>query len=90
MNTSSQKRLVRHRRIRSRLSGTAACPRLSVYRSNAYIYAQVIDDTTGKTLASAHDMKAKKGNKVDHARQVGTEIARKTQDLGIKNVVFDR
>lgn len=58
--TSLQKRLARHRRIRTRIQGTAELPRLNIYRSNAFIYAQIIDDSTGKTLASAHDIKVKK------------------------------
>lgn len=86
----SQKRIVRHKRIRSRISGTAVCPRLAVYRSNAQIYAQLIDDVAGKTLASAHDMKSKKGSKIDNARTVGAEIAKKAQTAGIKTCVFDR
>ena len=88
--TSAQKRTARHRRIRMRVTGTAERPRLSVYRSNASIYAQLIDDTTGLTLASAHDMEAKKGTKIEHARQVGEEIAAKATKAGIKTVVFDR
>lgn len=88
--TSSQKRISRHKRIRARITGTATCPRLSVYRSNAYIYAQLIDDVASKTLVSAHDTQIKKGTKLDHARAVGTEIAKKAEAAGIKTVVFDR
>ena len=62
--TLSEKRIKRHKRIRARISGTAVCPRLAVYRSNAQIYAQIIDDVAGVTIASAHDMETKKGNKV--------------------------
>lgn len=91
MNLSqSQKRIARHKRIRSRISGTAVCPRLAVYRSNAQIYAQLIDDVAGLTLASAHDMESKKGTKIELARSVGTEIAKKAQAAGIKTIVFDR
>lgn len=82
----SQKRIVRHKRIRSRISGTAVCPRLAVYRSNAQIYAQLIDDVAGKTLASAHDMKSKKGSKIDNARTVGAEIAKKLKLLVSRRV----
>ncbi len=88
--TTSEKRIARHKRIRSTISGTAKCPRLSVYRSNAYIYAQIIDDVAGKTLAGAHDTEVKKGTKLEHARAVGTEIAKKAEAAGIKTVVFDR
>ena len=88
--TSHQKRAIRQRRIRARISGTATCPRLAVYRSNASIYAQMIDDVAGKTLASANDMKAKKGNKTDRARLVGADIAKKAQAAGITHCVFDR
>lgn len=88
--TSHEKRLSRHKRIRSRISGTAVCPRLAVYRSNAYIYAQLIDDVAGKTLASAHDTETKKGNKLERAQKVGTEIAKKAETAGIKTCVFDR
>lgn len=88
--SSSQKRISRHKRIRARISGTSECPRLSVYRSNAFIYAQLIDDVTNKTLASAHDTEAKKGTKLERARKVGTEIAKKAEEAGIKTVVFDR
>lgn len=88
--SQSEKRIKRHKRIRARISGTADCPRLAVYRSNAQIYAQIIDDVAGRTLASAHDMEVKKGNKIEHAQSVGTEIAKKAQAAGIKTVVFDR
>ncbi len=88
--TSSQKRIIRHRRIRARVSGTATCPRLAVYRSNAHIYAQLIDDVAGHTLASTHDMEAKKGTKIDRAKAAGAEIAKKALAAGIKTCVFDR
>ena len=88
--TSRLKRITRHKRIRARVNGTASTPRLAVYRSNRSIYAQLIDDVAGKTLASAHDMEAKKGTKMDHARAVGAEIAQKASVLGIKSCVFDR
>lgn len=81
------------RRIRKRVTGTSAIPRLSVYRSNKQIYAQIIDDSTGKTLASAssyNNKEAQKGNKVDRAAIVGKEIAEKAIKAGIESVVFDR
>ena len=88
--TSSQKRIVRHKRIRARIHGTATCPRLAVYRSNANIYAQLIDDDTGVTLAAANDLKAKKGTKIERAQAVGAEIAKNAQSAKISKCVFDR
>lgn len=81
-------------RIRRKISGSAAKPRLSVFRSNSDIYVQLIDDENGNTLASASsrekDIVAQKGNKVDKSKLVGAAIARKSDELGIKDVVFDR
>lgn len=88
--TPRQKRIIRHNRIRTRISGTALRPRLAVYRSNAHIYAQLIDDEAGKTLASSHDMEIKKGTKIETAQAVGAEIAKKAVAAGIKECVFDR
>lgn len=84
------KRKRRHAKIRSRISGTAEKPRLSVYRSNTSIYAQLVDDVAGKTLASASDIKVTSGTKTERAKQVGAEIATKAATLGIKSCVFDR
>jgi large subunit ribosomal protein L18 len=81
------------RRIRKKISGTSMVPRLSVFRSNKQIYAQVIDDTTGKTLAAAssyNNKSADKKNKVDQAAVVGKEVAEKAIKAGVENVVFDR
>ena len=82
----------RHERIRSKLSGTAECPRLSVFRSNTQIFAQIIDDVKGVTLASSSsvELKLKNGGNVEGARLVGKDIAEKAKKLKIKNVVFDR
>ena len=82
-------------RIRRKIGeGTAQKPRLSVFRSNTDIYVQLIDDTNGQTLAAASskdkDIKAQKGNKVETSKFVGTAIARKATELGIKDVTFDR
>jgi len=77
------------RRIRATVSGSAQKPRLAVFRSNKEIYAQVIDDNTGNTLASASS-KDVKGTKIDQATQVGKLISEKSQAAGISNVVFDR
>lgn len=81
------------RRIRKKISGTSMVPRLSVFRSNKQIYAQVIDDTTGKTLAAAssyNNKAADKKNKIDQAAVVGKEVAEKAVKAGIGTVVFDR
>ena len=89
-------RVNKHRKIRNRLSGTAACPRLAVFRSNNHMYAQIIDDTVGKTLVSASttqkEVKAEleKTNNVDAAAYLGTVIGKKAIEAGIKEVVFDR
>jgi|SRR5690606_36278030 len=81
-------------RIRKKISGTASKPRLSVFRSNKDIYAQLIDDENAVTLASASsrakDIAAQKVNKVDSSKLVGAAIALKSAELGITNVVFDR
>lgn len=81
------------RRIRKKVSGTSLVPRLSVFRSNKQIYAQVIDDTTGKTLASAGSFSNKSAQgiaKIEQAGVVGKEIAEKAIKAGIEAVVFDR
>ena len=95
--TSRQEvRAEKHRRIRSRLSGTADRPRLAVFRSNDHMYAQIIDDTVGNTIVSAStldkDVKAEleKTNNVDAAAYLGKVIAKKAIDAGITTVVFDR
>lgn len=92
MNTSKlEKRARRHSRIRSRLSGTADRPRLTVFRSLNKNYAQLIDDAQGKTLVSTNDISVKKGGKkTDRAKQVGLELAKKALEKGIKTCVFDR
>ena len=90
---TNKARLKRHKRVRSKISGTAECPRLNVYRSTNNIYAQLIDDVKGVTLASASSLDKEidvyGGNK-DAARKVGQLIAKKAADKGIKDVVFDR
>jgi large subunit ribosomal protein L18 len=82
----------RHTRIRERISGTAECPRLSVFRSNTQIYAQLIDDVKGVTVASSSSvaLKLKNGGNAECAAAVGKDIAEKAKKLKIKNVVFDR
>ena len=86
----------KHRRMRNRFSGTPERPRLAVFRSNNHMYAQIIDDTVGKTLAAAStlekDVKAEleKTNNVDAAAYLGTVIAKRALEKGITEVVFDR
>lgn len=81
-----------HRRIRKTISGTAQKPRLSVYRSNSAIYAQLIDDATATTLvaASSKDKSIEKGTKKDQSKAVGRLLATRALDAGITTVVFDR
>ena len=79
-----------HVRIREKLSGTAERPRLNVYRSLNHIYAQLIDDQKGETLASASTLKLKTGGNVAAAKDIGKAIAEKAKEKGIKKVVFDR
>ena len=92
----SEVRVNKHRKLRNRLSGTAECPRLAVFRSNNHMYAQIIDDTVGNTLVSAStlqkDVKAnlEKTNNVDAAAYLGTVIAKRALEKGISTVVFDR
>lgn len=87
-------RLARHARVRRKISGTAEIPRLCVYRSIKNIYAQIIDDTTGKTLVSAStldaDLRANYGGNKEAAKAVGLSIAKKAAEKNIKAVVFDR
>lgn len=81
-------------RVRSKVTGTAAKPRLSVFRSNKDIYVQLIDDTNGTTLAAANsrqkDIAAQSGNKVEKSAMVGKALAAKAIELGIEQCVFDR
>ena len=90
---SNKARLKRHARVRSKISGTAECPRLDVFRSNSNIYAQLIDDVKGVTLATAStvekDFEGATGNK-EAARKVGQLIAKRALDKGIECCVFDR
>ena len=85
------KREIRHKRVRSRVSGTADKPRLAVFKANRHIYAQLIDDATGKTLAQANSLKVKaKGKKSDIAKEVGKAVAAQGLTKNIKAVKFDR
>jgi len=89
-------RLIRHARVRKKISGTPDRPRLCVFRSNQFIYAQVIDDTVGATLAQASSMEASlkenagKMNKVEASKLVGKLVAERAMERGISTVVFDR
>ena len=93
MNTTSQKREGRerrHKRIRMSVAGTATRPRLSVYKSNRYIHAQIIDDVAGKTLVAGSTKEVKGAKKTDAAKALGVELAKKAKAKGIEAVVFDR
>lgn len=94
MDARSLRRKKIHQGIRKNVAGTSGKPRLSVFRSNADIYVQLIDDATGKTLAAASskdkDIAAQKVNKVEKSKLVGGAIARKAGELGLKTIVFDR
>ena len=91
-NTNAQ-RQKRHTRVRGKVSGTSERPRLNVFRSETNIYAQIIDDVTGKTLGSASSLEKDfscEGTKTDAAKQVGVNVAERAKAKGIENVVFDR
>ena len=84
------KRKRRHARVRAKVSGTEGRPRLTVFRSNKNIYAQIIDDTKSTTLTQADDSKETKGSKIERAAKVGKAIAEKAKALKIDTIVFDR
>ena len=92
--TARAARQRRHERVRKTVAGTPARPRLAVYRSLTHIYAQVIDDEQGRTLAAASDVEKAlrdvKGNKSERAKAVGSALAQKAKDAGVTAVVFDR
>lgn len=106
MQKKQANRIMRHKRVRAKISGTAKVPRLCVFRSNCHIYAQLIDDTKGKVMASVNDFDVLKKNKKHEVKlkdagnilqaktavafKVGESIAEKAKELGIKKVVFDR
>lgn len=85
-------RLMRHKRVRKNISGTSEMPRLNVFRSNTQIYAQIINDETGTTLASSSSvqLKIKNGGNIEGAKLVGADIAKKAKEANISKVVFDR
>ena len=88
-----EERIRRHKRVRTKISGTTECPRLAIFRSNSNIYAQIIDDTKGATIVAAStldkEVKNKKANK-EAAKEVGTLIAKRAIEKNIKTVVYDR
>ncbi len=88
----NKERVRRHARVRTKVSGTSERPRLNVFRSNANISVQVIDDTKGTTIVSASsvDMKLENGGNIDAAKAVGAEVAARAKKAKIKKVVFDR
>lgn len=91
MTTKELRRLKIKYRVRNKISGTTERPRLSVFRSNKQIYAQVIDDLTGKTLASASSLKIEgKATKTEVAAMVGEMIAKNALEAGVQTVIFDR
>lgn len=87
-------RIRRHTRIRKKVAGTPERPRLAVFRSTQHIYAQVIDDRAGRTLAQASDIEASlrdgSNTKTERAREVGALLARRAREAGLEDVVFDR
>lgn len=85
-------RAKRHAKVRKKISGTPECPRLSVFRSAKHIYAQIIDDVNGVTIASASSLalKIEDGGNAEGAKKVGEAIAKAAADKGIESVVFDR
>ncbi len=88
-NIKTEKRMRLKKKIRAMI-GDTPYPRLSVFRSNSHIYAQVIDDQSGKTIAEASDIKEKKGTKNERAEKVGKDIAKNAIAKGVEQVVFDR
>jgi large subunit ribosomal protein L18 len=92
--TNQQSRDRRHRRVRKKISGTAARPRLAVFRSNRHIYVQAIDDVSGRTLASASTMetalRSGRTGTADAAREVGKLVGERVKALGVTAAVFDR
>ena len=90
--SKNSQRTRRHIRVRTKISGTPECPRLNVFRSNANVHAQLIDDVNGKTIASASsvEMKIANGGNIEAAKAVGSEIAKRALKLKVSKVVFDR
>jgi len=89
-NNKTLGRISRHARIRSRIIGTSSRPRLSIYKSNRYIHAQLIDDTEGKTILALSTKAIEKGTKTEAAKALGAEIAKQAKAKKLSAVVFDR
>ena len=93
MTNSSQKiekRARRHNRVRAKVAGTKEIPRLAVFRSNRYVYAQLIDDVTGTTIVSADSRKASGAKALERATETGKTLAEAAKAKGVEKVVFDR
>ena len=90
MQNKTEKRIRLKAKIRSKIDGTLKRPRFSVFKSNKFIYAQIINDETGKTLTQASDLKIKKGTKIERAKEVGKMIAEACAKIKVDKVVFDR
>lgn len=90
MNKKAEKRIRLKKKIRTKILGTTERPRFSVFRSNQFIYAQIIDDAKRVTVVSASDMDAKTGTKTERSVLVGANVAKLANEKGIKKVVFDR
>ena len=88
--TKSEKRARRHLRVRKKVSGNPERPRLVVFRSLKHIYAQLVDDAAGKTIATVSDLSIDAGRKLERSAAVGKAIAARAKELGIGRVVFDR
>ncbi len=88
--TKSDRRLRIRRGIRNKLAGTSERPRLSVFKSNKAVYAQLIDDTKGHTIAAANSSELGTGNTIENAKQVGTKLAERAKSAGIETILFDR
>src|ERR1700712_4959941 len=88
--TPEQRRLKRRRRVRAKIVGTAERPRISVFRSNRGISAQLVDDVAGRTLAAAQWTEFSGEGRMDHAQQVGRALADRAKAAGVENAVFDR
>ena len=86
----ADKRLVRHLRVRNKVTGTAERPRLVVFRSLKHIYAQLVDDTKMRTMMTVSDLNIEQGKKAERAAEVGKLIAEKAKAAGVTRVVFDR
>jgi len=90
INKKIEKRIRLKKKIRTKIMGTSVCPRLSVFRSNNYIYAQVIDDINCVTMVSSSDLNLKTGTKSERSKITGEDVAKKAIAKGIKTCVFDR